>query len=100
MRLYSNNLLQSDTTQKSTEENCTDFKTNLNNSTAKHIPMEKISSRWNTPDIKKLCRQKKRRWTRAKKTKKEGNWTAYKEIGKTVKRKLENALSEYTTITS
>jgi hypothetical protein len=56
--------------EKSIDENWTLFKKTLLKSMEKNIPTKKITSRWNfpwiTPDIRRLCQQKKRAWDSGK----------------------------------
>ena len=56
--------------EKSIDENWTLFKKTLLKSMEKNIPTNKITSRWNlpwiTPDIRRLCQQKKRAWDSGK----------------------------------
>ena len=67
--------------EKSIDENWTLFKKTLLKSMEKNIPTKKITSRWNlswiTPDIRRLCQQKKRAWDSGKHNRNSHAWKRY-----------------------
>ena len=78
------------------------FKENIVNSWKKNIPQKKVSSRWNllwiTPEIKRLCRKKKRGWDAGKRNRNSHAWKRYQKLSKLVKESLENAHRTYVDI--
>ena len=69
------------------------------NSMKKNIPQKKVSSRWNlpwmTPEIKRLCRKKKRAWDAGKRNRNSHAWKRYQKLSKLVKESLENSHRTY-----
>ena len=68
-----NTLLASDPATKTVEENWADFKTTLISTSKKHIPQKTIAGKkslpWLNTRIKRLIRQKQRRYNTARRTK-------------------------------
>jgi hypothetical protein len=99
MKEFSDKFCEQNHRTKDTETISNEFKDALVKSADQHIPRKKITSRWNlpwmTPSVRRLCRLKKRKWTKAKKTKKTEDWKNYKTTEKNVKQEIEKAHREY-----
>ena len=91
--------LSEDPFKRSVNDNWDLFKENLVNSMKKNIPQKKVSSRWNlpwmTPEIKRLCRKKKRAWDAGKRNRNSHAWKRYQKLSKLVKESLENSHRTY-----
>ena len=64
-----------------------------------NIPQKKITSRWIlpwlTPEIKRLCRRKKRAWDAGKHNRNSHSWKRFLKIRKRVKKSLEDSHRTY-----
>ena len=87
-------LLASPTT-KTVEENWAEFKTTLISTSKKHIPQKTVTGKkslpWLNTRIKRLFRQKQRRYNTARRTKSDHDWHKFKQLRKTVHKELEIA---------
>ena len=94
-----NTLLASDPATKTVEENWGDFKTTLISTSKKHIPQKTITGKkslpWLNTRIKRLIRQKQRRYNTARRTKSDHDWHKFKQLRKTVHKELEIAHQNY-----
>ena len=94
-----NTLLASDPATKTVEENWADFKTTLISTSKKHIPQKTITGKkslpWLNTRIKRLIRQKQRRYNTARRTKSDHDWHKFKQLRKTVHKELEIAHQNY-----
>ena len=81
--------------EKSIDENWTLSKKTLLKSMEKNIPSKKNTSRWNlpwiTPDIRRLCQQKKRAWDSGKHNRNSNAWKRYLALSKKVKDAIQEA---------
>ena len=91
--------LSEDPFKRSVNDNWDLFKENKVNSMKKNIPQKKVSSRWNlpwmTPEIKRLCRKKKRAWDAGKRNRNSHAWKRYQKLSKLVKEYLQNSHRTY-----
>ncbi|MEW8547660.1 MAG: reverse transcriptase family protein [Candidatus Thiodiazotropha sp.] len=91
--------LSEDPLDRSVNDNWNLFKENLVNSMKKNIPQKKITSRWNlpwmTPEIKRLCRKKKRAWDDGKHNRNSHSWNRYLKLNKLVKQSIQESHRSY-----
>ena len=92
-------LLASEPSKKTVEENWVDFKTTLVSTSKKHIPQKNINGKrtlpWVNTRIRRLIRQKQRRYNTARRTKSDQNWHKFKQLRKTVHKEIEIAHRNY-----
>ena len=89
----------SDPSTKSVEENWTQFKTTLFNIIKKNIPQTILSKKKSTPwfnsRIKRLIRQKQRRYNAARHSHSEQDWRKFRNLRKVVHNEMRKAHRNY-----
>jgi hypothetical protein len=83
---YQQEYLSSNPSSRSVEQNWNDFKANTQSIIEQHIPTKLVGSRYHLPyittEIKRLIRRKARLYNKARHSKRERDWTAFKNMTK------------------
>ena len=96
---FKDDFLSKEPLKRPVNDNWNLLKDALVSSIKKNIPQKKITSRWNllwmTPEIKRLCRKKKRAWDAGRHNRHSHSWKRYLKLSKLAKEAIQESHRTY-----